>query len=46
MYLFHLLSSDNEASLTLIWVAFLGVRFEMGGVVRGGGGRITPSKTC
>ena len=37
MYLFHLLSSDNEASLTLIWVAFLGVRFEMGGVVRGGG---------
>ena len=46
MYLFHLLSSDNEASLTLIWVAFLGVRFEMGGVVRGGGGGITPYKNC
>ena len=29
-------------TLTLIWVGFLGVRFEVEG---GGGGKITPSKT-
>ena len=43
MYLFHLLSSDNEVSLTLIWVGFLGVCFEVRGV---GGRKLPPSKTC
>ena len=36
--------SNYISNLTLIWVGFLGVRFEVWG--RGGGVKYPPSKTC